>query len=256
MARKRLGEMLIEAGLIDHSKLRWALSEQKQRGGHLGRILIEDGGVSEEALVAALSAQMKFPIVDLDKVSAAAAALDLLAGELADKLSVVPFAIEGKFLDLAMVDPTNTDAINTVTVKTKLNVRPHLCGPHRLGRALARYYNRGLETLVLGNAGVRSIAFPTDDGIGLDLGNSGRVDSAPAGQAAAGGSSDATRLRELETKLAELAAVERRLRPLEAKISALEDRLSRSEEVLKKLANLIIQKGVASRDEVVEYMKR
>ena len=51
MARKKLGELLMEAGLIDEQTLRGALGEQRQWGGTLGRILVDMKAVSEAALV-------------------------------------------------------------------------------------------------------------------------------------------------------------------------------------------------------------
>ena len=49
MARKKLGEILIQAGVIDENKLRAALSEQARWGGPLGRILVDMRIISEEA---------------------------------------------------------------------------------------------------------------------------------------------------------------------------------------------------------------
>ena len=61
MARKKLGEILIEAGLLDETQLRVALGEQKRWGGTIGRVLIDMRIVEENALVAALSRQLTRP---------------------------------------------------------------------------------------------------------------------------------------------------------------------------------------------------
>src|SRR5262249_54396912 len=76
-------------------------------------------------------------------------ALDAIPGELAEQLSVVPFALQGKFLDLAMSDPTNVSTIDTLRTRTRLNIRPYLAGPKSIERALARYYGRGVGNVAL-----------------------------------------------------------------------------------------------------------
>ena len=69
MARKKLGEMLIEEGLLNESQLRAALAEQKRWGGSLGRTIVEMRQISEEKLVEVLSRQMGLEAVDLDRMT-------------------------------------------------------------------------------------------------------------------------------------------------------------------------------------------
>src|SRR5216117_2766791 len=107
MARKRLGEILVQAGVLDETRLRAALAEQRRWGGPLGRILVEMGGISEEVMVQALSHQLNFPAINLDTKVIPTDVLDLVPPELAEQHSVLPFAVQGKFLDVAMADPTN-----------------------------------------------------------------------------------------------------------------------------------------------------
>ena len=60
--RRRLGELLIEAGVLDPTQLQAALAEQKKWGGKLGRTLVEMGFVDEDSMVRALSRQLKLPV--------------------------------------------------------------------------------------------------------------------------------------------------------------------------------------------------
>src|SRR5688572_26589812 len=124
--RKKLGEILVQAGLLNDSQLRAALTEQRRWGGPLGRILVEMKVISEEAMVQALSMQLNLPGVNLEQKDIDSRVLDLVPGELAEQLSIVPFGAQGKFLDVAMVDPTNIAAIDTLRTKTRMNVRPYL----------------------------------------------------------------------------------------------------------------------------------
>ncbi|HVV83068.1 MAG TPA: hypothetical protein VHE35_08300, partial [Kofleriaceae bacterium] len=162
MARKRLGEILLEAGLIDEATLRVALTEQRRFGGHLGRVLVDMKKVLEEDLVAALSRQLAVPVIDLDHLEIPQAVIELVPGDMAENYSLIPFAQPMKFLDVAMGDPTNQTAIDELRVRTQLNIRTYLAGPKAMERALFRYYGRGMQT-----AGGRRIRSDVDlDGIG------------------------------------------------------------------------------------------
>src|ERR1051325_11146832 len=140
MARKRLGEILIEAGVLDESRLRTALQEQQRWGGRLGRALLEMRMVSETDLVQALSRQLHIPIApNLDTTTIPRATLDLVSLETCQEHAIMPFRRDGKFLDLALVDPTNLSILDAIRIRTKLNVRPFIIGPYQLEKALARH---------------------------------------------------------------------------------------------------------------------
>ena len=62
---------------------------------------------------------------------------------MAEESSVIPVRLDGKFLDVAMSNPTNLGIIDELRMRTQLNVRPYLAGPYMLQRALARFYARG-----------------------------------------------------------------------------------------------------------------
>ncbi len=235
MPRKKLGEMLIEAGLINDAGLRMALSEQKRWGGTLGRTLVELKLVNENELVRTLSRQLNLPAADLDNVEIARGVIDLVSGELAQQHSLVPFAQQGKFLDVAMSDPTNIGVIDELTIRTQLNIRPYLAGPRMIERAIAKYYGKGF---------VRTehrpdLALPIDV---HDIVDAPAVEGARDGLRPTPRSKTPTIMRE-----AEIAALQER-------ISALEALVARDEEVLRKLLALLVEKNVATRDEIVERL--
>ncbi len=143
MPRKRLGTMLIEAGAISEDALRHALVEQKRWGRSLGKTLVELKLVSEAELIHVLSQQLGVPVVEIDLIDVPFAVLELVPAAFAQEHDLVPFAKQLKFLDVAMADPADTQVIDQLQLKTKLNVRPHLAGPNALDRAMAKYYARG-----------------------------------------------------------------------------------------------------------------
>ena len=215
MARRRIGEILVQAGVLSEDGLRTALAEQQRWGGHLGRILVDMRLVSEEVLVKALSAQLNFPIIDLDRVEIPEDVLRLVSPDTAEESSVIPVRLDGKFLDVAMADPINVGIIDELRIRTQLNVRPYLAGPHMIQRALAKFYNRGVNYTT-------SIA------------------------------SAAPSLAEAVEPEPEHAA---EIRALQKRISALEALVSRDEDVLRKLLGLLVEKGLATREEILERIR-
>ena len=101
MARKKLGEMLIEAGVLTESGLRLALGEQRRWGGTLGRTLIEMKLVNEAELVNVLAKQLALPTIDLETLEIHPTVLDLVPGDFALEHTLIPFAQPMKFLDVA-----------------------------------------------------------------------------------------------------------------------------------------------------------
>ncbi len=280
MARKRLGEILIEAGLIDETGLRSALIEQRRYGGPLGRVLVDMKLVLEEELVAALSKQLAVPLVDLDALEIPSAVLDLVPVETAEGHGVIPFAQPMKFLDVAMSDPTNLSLVDELRIKTHLNVRTYLAGPKAIERALARVYGRGVNTRSLGRRQRDSVGIDSQPSEGQmevvgqydveaapsprpsrtttgSIGNPGsvsgilRVPGAPAAppRPPMGTASDpGSQPRVTGPSFADLASLQERIASLEALVR-------RDEDVLKKLLALIIEKGLATRDEVLARLK-
>jgi type IV pilus assembly protein PilB len=259
MARKKLGEMLVEAGVINEQALRMALAEQRRWGGTLGRTLIDMKAISEQELVAALSQQLALPTIDLDNLEISPTILELIPGELAEQYSLVPFAQPMKFLDVAMADPTNIGVIDELRIRTQLNIRPYLAGPKMIERALATHYRRGF-----GRMNLRSNA-------ALQIDTADTFAMSPSGD-------------HLRPNAVEVEAARRRegLRPSpptrppptrpapiampppnrDAEIDALQDRISklealveRDEEVLRKLLALLVEKGVATREEILERIR-
>ena len=145
--REKLGEILIKAGVIDELGLQRALSEQQRWGGQLGRYLVELGLITEELLVRALSTQYKLPAVALDPPRLSVAVGRLVSREICERHSIVCFRADTKarFLDVAMSDPSNLDAIDEVRVATQYNVRPHIAAPSAIDQAIrCVFYGEGM----------------------------------------------------------------------------------------------------------------
>ncbi len=258
MPRKRIGELLVQAGVLDQAGLRSALNEQKRWGGHLGRLLIDMRLVNEEVLVRALSAQLNFPIVDLDRIEISQDVLDLVTPQMAEENSIIPIRLEGKFLDVAMSNPTNLGIIDELRMRTQLNLHPYLAGPYMMQRALARFYGRGASLLMSGGpdpamqdtsssrAGIQILS----DGETPDFSGDPSLAKPPANSLLA----DASLADHAETVVEHSgkSVTIREIRVLQERISQLEALVSRDEDVLRKLLALLVEKGVATREEILE----
>jgi len=138
MAREKLGEILIKAGLLDDASLQRALNEQARWGGPVGRYLVEMGMITEETLVRALSTQFRVPAVALDPPRLSISVGRMIPQEICERNGFICFRADPQkhFLDVAMSDPSNVDGLEEVRVATRFNVRPHLAAPSVIDKAI------------------------------------------------------------------------------------------------------------------------
>lgn len=142
--KKKLGEILLEAGVIDKFQLKSALAEQNKWGGRLGNHLVQMGILTEDLLVKALSKQLKIPNLDLPQMAVTPDVLELVPQEIAEKFHLVPVAVKKiankKTLIVAMSDPTNLDAIDELQFRTGHIIKPAVAGDTAIELAIRRYY--------------------------------------------------------------------------------------------------------------------
>jgi hypothetical protein len=146
MARKRIGELLLEAGVISRHQLEAALMIQKQTRARLGITLISQGFLSEEDLVAALSYALGVPRVELKTVQPDWAAVHMLRARFCETTEVFPYGIEKngtrKALLVAMADPLNAPAIQEIEFTTGLPVAVRIASLSEVRNAILRWYHR------------------------------------------------------------------------------------------------------------------
>lgn len=109
-----LGEVLVQAGVIDQAGLARAIEEQAQTKERLGEVLLRLGLASQKDISRALAQQHGFPYVDLDDFVPQEPALLVLPEPLARRFQVVPLALMDGTLRLGMVDPLDILAVDDV----------------------------------------------------------------------------------------------------------------------------------------------
>jgi type IV pilus assembly protein PilB len=142
---KRIGELLVEAGVLSQSQLEQALFAQRKDGRRLGHILIELGLASEVQLTQTLSRQLSVPWVSLYHVDFSRSLLNLVPHAVAERYCLVPIFVRrvrkvGETLYVAMEDPTNEGAIEEVTRAASLPVKPMIACPSDIRAAIRVYY--------------------------------------------------------------------------------------------------------------------
>lgn len=142
-AKLKLGELLVEAGVIDEAQLSSALGEQRQWGKRLGMTLVRLGMVEEDTLVQTLASQMKLPVVKLSGKRVNPEVLARVPFDMATKHRCIPLLEndEGgqRVLYLGMEDPSDLAALDEISFRVGGTVKPVLVAPTELDEALERH---------------------------------------------------------------------------------------------------------------------
>ena len=227
--RIRIGDLLVKAGVITDLQLKAALAEQSQWGGKLGDILVRMEFITEEVLVRALSKQTGIARADLSGEVDKAAVVQVSA-ETAEEFNVVPLAVkdDGRTLVVAMSDPGNVMVVDHLHALTNCRIEAQLAGASAIRGAIARWY-RG-EELAGDDSSMRIV---NNSGASVVTVEGKKAQPPPAGQ---------------DGKSARASALE--------VLRGVEETQRRSVAALKAMVELLIEKGVFSREEYLARVKR
>jgi len=121
--RRPLGQILKARGVVREGQIQEALAEQRKSGGLIGQILVELGHAKSSDIALALAEQAGMEIVDLSKGVPEKAALALVDGDTAHAYGVLPLAVQGRTLTVAIGDPLNTAVLEDLRFQTGLDVK-------------------------------------------------------------------------------------------------------------------------------------
>lgn len=140
--KKRIGELLLEADVIDEHQLAAALGYQRQWGGKLGQALVDLKLASEPQIVDALAKKLGYPVVHLATVDRAVLepVLKLLPREVARQHNVIPISADASSITIAMADPTNVRVVDEVSFRTGKRVKIAIAGDREVTRTVDRVY--------------------------------------------------------------------------------------------------------------------
>ena len=143
-AKRHIGQILIDQGILTEDQLRIALLEQTKQHMPVGRLLVQLGFVSEATLRDALSEKLGLQSVDLGRIIVDPAALKTLPRDMARRYRVFPVALDRqqkKFI-VALSDTNNIVAIDQLRahLKGEFEVELRLAGDTEIDRAIEHYY--------------------------------------------------------------------------------------------------------------------
>lgn len=140
--RKRLGELLIDSGLITENILRKALIVQKEEGEKLGEVLVNEGFVTEEQIVEAVKRQLGIQSINLDNINIKQEIIDIIPEAMARKHELIPVDIINGQLLIAMSDPLNYFAIEDVRVATGYVTKVSIVLRRSIIENIEKYYGK------------------------------------------------------------------------------------------------------------------
>ena len=250
----KLGDLLLKAHAITELQLKTALSEQQKWGGRLGEILVRMNILTEEMLVKALSKQLAVPAVNLDGVQGVPAHVRAkLPAQMAKDFAAVPVQLrdDGKTLVVAMAEPQNIEHVDTIRSVARARVVVQVAGRTAIARAYGRFYEGEADPSDIegsfkvvdasGNTVIRNV----DD-------VSGKKPQPPTPKAAA----QVGRSPPAEVPAPPPAPpVATQQSPTEM-INAVEAAQRREVVALKAMVEMLIEKGVFTREEYLARLKR
>ena len=153
MARhKKIGEILIDSGLISEETVDKALEEQKTLHLRLGEILIKKGYISPEGVIKALARQYKMEVINIHDIKIPPHVVVQIPESMIRKHLILPVKIEKRNITIAMWDPLNMECLREVEFYTGLRTSPVLAPKETIMEAI-EYYYRFLD----GNINIKEI---------------------------------------------------------------------------------------------------
>jgi type IV pilus assembly protein PilB len=144
--RKKLGELLLQAKLIDPETLEAALEIQKTQQKKIGQILVDMGVTDDEQIAKALASQLKIPFIRLNDIQVPQEVIDLVPQDMAENYLLVPVKEVKKQLVIAMANPLEFHALDDLRFITQMSIFITVAPQGDILSAIHKYYpRRGLD---------------------------------------------------------------------------------------------------------------
>jgi type IV pilus assembly protein PilB len=140
--RRKLGDILVDAGKITQEQLEYSLELQKKRGDKLGKILVDEGIITEDEIIQVLEYQLGIPHVILEKYYIDPEVAKIIPESLARRYNVIPIKKYKDMLTVAMSDPMNIFAIDEIKMATGLGIQPAIASEEDIRSAIEYYYGK------------------------------------------------------------------------------------------------------------------
>jgi type IV pilus assembly protein PilB len=138
--RKKLGEILVEGGLLTRKQLEEALPFQKKSHLKLGQFLVREGIVNESQIVDLVSNQLRIEKYRPENYTIDTDLTNLMPADIAHKYQTAPLQKNGLLLSIAMVDPLDINALDAIELFTNCEVEVLICSEQHLNSLLSSLY--------------------------------------------------------------------------------------------------------------------
>ena len=141
--RRRIGDILVETGIITPEQLSQALERQRRTRDRLGRVLVELNMASERQIAEALAEQLGLPMINLSSHRIDPEAVRLVPEAVARKRRAVPLTLEAGNLVVAMADPLDVFALDDIGIAARRPAKPVVAIESEIMTAIERAYGMG-----------------------------------------------------------------------------------------------------------------
>lgn len=148
--RKKLGELLIQANLIDEKTLEKAIELQLTQKKKIGQILMDMGAADDEMIAKALASQLKIPFLRLADVQIPKEVIDLVPQDMAENYQLLPVKMVKKQLVIAMANPLEFYALDDLRFITQMSIFVTVAPQSDIQSAIQKFYPRQSLDLKLG----------------------------------------------------------------------------------------------------------
>lgn len=139
--KRRLGNILVNAGKITSFQLQEALKSQKSLGKKLGEILVDSSIITEEDIIEAIEQQTGIKKVDLNVIDFNRKAISLIPENLCKKYTLIPFGFEKNKIQVTLADPLNIFAIDDVAISTGFEIESYISKKDDIKKYIGIYYS-------------------------------------------------------------------------------------------------------------------
>ncbi|MBI4354574.1 MAG: Flp pilus assembly complex ATPase component TadA [Candidatus Omnitrophica bacterium] len=146
--KERLAQLLVSKRLVTPEQLQEALGLQQQQGGSLQQLLVQRGFIKEPELLSLIGQELNVPLISLTRFKVDEQLKILIPRSIAKQYDVVPVSCIGKTLTVAMADPLNIFAIETIATMTGYAINPMLATLKDIREVIDLYYGTGMEDTI------------------------------------------------------------------------------------------------------------
>ncbi len=144
----RIGEILIEAGLVTRQQIDEALQKQSLgKRKQIGRILIERGLINENQLLIALAEKFRLDFVNLDDITISQTALGKVPQSMIENMQVLPIALHDTRLTVATATPTDPTISENLRFATNCQIELVCARATQIGERIATLFDRGEDSI-------------------------------------------------------------------------------------------------------------